>query len=758
MFREETTAGIAQVPTQPDQYPHAMPVQSRNSRGSGVMPWFYAFFFVSGFCSILYELVWLRLSMAQFGVTTVLTATFLSVFMAGIGLGSWIAGRWLRREASGLTVRPIVLYAASELLIGVSAFLVPYELRFGHEILLRLGRDAAWTSSGYSCFSGIWLALSLAPWCVCMGATFPIAMSALRAAGGEDQHSFSYLYLANVLGAVAGATLPLLLIEQFGFLRTLWFGALLNATIATCAVSRSRSFDFRKEGAVPASAHTRKDGEFHHRGASTRWLLFATGLTSMGMEVVWIRIFTPYLGTVVYAFAAILGVYLLATFVGTKLYRRGVFGGQAADGGIWLLLGVSGLLPLIFADPKLAMPRLLRVAFGVIPLATAAGFATPMLVDRESRGDPSLAGSAYAINVLGCILGPLAAGFLLLPNMSERWALVTLSIPWLVIGSFRGVTEAGSGKKRGAWQKFPVAIAFLVAAGAIFFGKGFEGKFRDRRVLRDSTATVIATGSERSSKRLLVNGYGMSSLTPITKMMAHLPLAFASAPRNALVICFGMGTTHRSVLSWGIDSTVVELTPSVPRLFSYYHADGDQLLQSPRSTVIIDDGRRYLERSRETYDVITIDPPPPVEAAGSSLLYSQEFYKIARQRLSSRGILQQWLPGGDVVISSAVARALTESFPYVRAFGTFDRYGIHFLASRQPLPLVSGFELANRLPPSAVLDLLEWGPRTSAAEQFDLILRNEIPVERLIANSPLTSALTDDHPVNEYFLLRSWRR
>ena len=77
-------------------------------------------------------------------------------------------------------------------------------------------------------------------------------------------------------GAVAGATLPLLLIEQFGFRRTLWFGALLNATIATCAVSRSRSFDFRKEGAVPASAHTRKDGKFHHRGTSTRWLLFAT--------------------------------------------------------------------------------------------------------------------------------------------------------------------------------------------------------------------------------------------------------------------------------------------------------------------------------------------------------------------------------------------------------------------------------------------------------------------------------------------------
>ena len=55
------------------------------------MAWFFFFFFVSGFCSVLYELIWLRLSMAQFGVTTALTSMVLSVFMAGLGLGSWLA-------------------------------------------------------------------------------------------------------------------------------------------------------------------------------------------------------------------------------------------------------------------------------------------------------------------------------------------------------------------------------------------------------------------------------------------------------------------------------------------------------------------------------------------------------------------------------------------------------------------------------------------------------------------------------------------
>ena len=758
MSHEEAIArSVTQPPPVKSRY---NPVQFDNSRVGFVMPWFYAFFFISGFCGILYELVWLRLAMARFGVTTGLTAMFLSVFMAGIGLGSWIAGVWLCHDDSRLTVRPIILYAATELLIGLSAFLVPYELLVGHVILLRLDNNIAWTSLGYSCFSGMWLAVSLAPWCACMGATFPIAMSALRSTGGGDQHSFSYLYLANVLGAMAGATFPLLLIEEFGFLRTLWIGALLNATIAACAVSRSRCLDFRGEGAV-ISAHAPPDGHVRCRGMSTRWLLFATGLTSMGMEVVWIRIFTPYLGTVVYAFAAILGVYLLATFVGTKLYRRGVLGGRSADNVIWLFWGVSGFLPLLSSEPMLSIPRLLRLPLGVFPLAMAAGFATPMLVDRESQGDPSRAGSAYAINVLGCILGPLAAGFLLLPSMGERWAVVTLCVPWIVIGSFRRVIEAGGGKRPVAWRSLSVAIGLiglLVAGVAIFFGSGFEGQFPDRRVLRDSTATVTAMGTDRLSKQLLVNGYGMSILSPSTKMMAHLPLAFARAPRNALVICFGMGTTHRSVLSWRIDSTVVELVPSVPRLFSYYHSDGDRLLKSPRSRLIIDDGRRYLERSKETYDVITIDPPPPVEAAGSSLLYSREFYEIAKRRLTSDGVLQQWLPGGDEVTRSAVARALTESFPHVRAFVSFGAFGIHFLASRQPLPQTSGLELAGRLPPSAVVDLVEWGPRTTAEQQFDLILRNEIPVERLIADFPRTPGLRDDLPVNEYFLLRSWNR
>ena len=135
-------------------------------------------------------------------------------------------------------------------------------------------------------------------------------------------------------------------------------------------------------------------------------------------------------------------------------------------------------------------------------------------------------------------------------------------------------------------------------------------------------------------RQLFVNGVAITVLTPATKMMAHLPLASLDhKPRNALAICFGMGTSFRSLLSWDIPVTAVELVPSVPRVFSYFHSDTPELLHSPLAHVIIDDGRRYLERTAEQYDVITIDPPPPIEAAGSSLRYSKEFYSTLKPRL-----------------------------------------------------------------------------------------------------------------------------
>lgn len=733
------------------------------------MLWFFLFFIVSGFCSILYELVWLRLSMAAFGVTTALTSIVLSVFMTGLGLGSWGSGRLIRRYQERLPLSPLFLYAAIELFIGVSALLVPTELQWGRAIT---GHLSGTSSFAYYFSSGLCVTAALLPWTSLMGATIPVGMLAIARTGkAESKRTFSYLYLANVTGALVGTIVPLLLIELRGFHGTLRTGAALNFALAVCAAGLAFAWRKTTSPATSAIADATSQDALPADAKSSRnilLLLFGTGLTSMGMELVWIRQFTPYLGTVVYAFAAILGVYLGATSIGAAIYRRWSRSHSQELGWVWGLLGLCGLLPLfavnpsvtwwpspptLYGDPQISIWPFLRLVVGIAPFSGVLGFLTPMLVDRWSGGDPERVGSAYAVNVLGCIAGPLVSGFLLLPVLDERIVLFLLALPWL----WRAIKSA---RAQGQSARTPVvAWSYATMVGGLVLlatSHGFEDQFQSPKVLRDHTATVIAANS-RTGKRLLVNGVGMTALTPITKMMAHLSMASLDRkPQNALIICFGMGTTFRSFLSWGVPATAVELVPSVPRLFPFFHPDAPALLQSPNAHVVIDDGRRYLERTTEQYDVIAIDPPPPIEAAGSSLLYTKEFYTTIRRRLKPGGILQQWFPEDkkDTVVS-AVAKSLQESFPHVRSFPSMYGWGIHFLASDQPIPQRSPEELVTRMPATAVDDLMEWGPYRDPLTQFASVVGREIPMESLIARVPDAPAMEDDRPVNEYYLLRS---
>lgn len=719
------------------------------------MTWFSAFFFLSGLCSIVYELVWLRLAMAKFGVTTALVSIVLSVFMAGLGLGSWAAGVALRRYGDRIQSSPLRLYGFLELLIGISALTVPLELAWGSQLLGQVSGRVSISSGTFYLMSGGWLALTLIPWCACMGATIPVAMFAIRRMHGESGRSFSFLYLANVIGAVAGACVAPVLIEIYGFHGTLRTGAILNGLIFVTAFIVSFSLGGRRSPATssttaqPANPPAPASGFSSDRAALL--LLFTTGLATMGMEVIWIRLFTFFIGPVVYSFAMILAAYLIATFAGSTGYRIWSRRENRRESRLlWVSLSLCGLLPLLTADSRIVMNSNLRVFLGVAPFAAVIGFLTPMLVDRWSAGDPDRAGRAYAVNVLGCIVGPLVAGFVLLPLFGEHLSMLLLVLPWFAMAMF------GGGKEEPALQTASVAGLVIAALTLFFFTKDYEALYGDGVTLRDSTATVIATG-QGMRKLLLVNGIGMTVLTPVTKMMAHFTAThLPEAPRNALVICFGMGTTFRSAMSWGIPVTVVELVPSVPKLFHYFHSDSAQLVASPRAHIIIDDGRRFLDRSKEKFDMIIIDPPPPIEAAGSSLLYSREFYSLVRDHLAPGGILQQWLFQGDDADRASATRSLLEVFPYVRVYASvFGDTGYHYLASVSPIPERRAKELVARMPSSAVSDMMEWGPARTPEEQYNLMLSHEISPKELIALSPEMPALDDDHPINEYNRLRT---
>lgn len=745
------------------------------------MSWFALFFFLSGNCSLVCEIVWIRLSMASFGVNATVMSVMLSIFMAGLGLGSYAAGRLRGRAGGGAPGRYLRWYALCELLIGVSG-VVMVPLFTAGEAVTRAGWfSLAWGSFGHHAVAGLLLTVIVLPWAVCMGATFPLALAALEdQPQGQRATSFSFLYRANLLGATAGTFCAAFAwIELLGLRGTLWANAGLNLLIALLAWRLSRRRAGASLATAPAPAAAAREpaqpgpsclGSIPAAGA----LLLLCGFVSMGLEVVWIRLYTPRMGTSVYAFASVLIVYLLTSYGGTSYYRYLVrVGRQPPLDTLLLLLAGSCALALPATDQRLAdlcpglSMSLLPLLAGVGPFCFLAGMLTPMIIDQHAQGDATLAGQAYARNILGCILGPLAVGFVLLPWAGERVTTVLLLLPLFALALAYQVRRLAAGVQVAPTARHTVrsltrlgpalAVLLLLCAGVHTPYDAAQPWVRDYRLKRDYEATALAVTDTAGNRSLYVNGIGMTETTPITKAMAHLPLAHLEhAPERLLVICFGMGTTFRAGLTWDISVDAVDLIPSVPLFFDYFFPEAPQLLASPKARIITDDGRRFLIRTQKRYDVITIDPPPPPDAAASGLLYSTGFYRLAKARLKPGGILQQWYPQGDEETQAALTLALTASFRHVRVFSSVEGWGLHFLASDSPIAVRSATELVARCPVRAQADLIEWGPKRTAAEQFGLILQGELPVAQVAAKAPLAVMLTDDRPVNEYYLVRQW--
>jgi spermidine synthase/MFS family permease len=721
-------------------------------------------FFLSGFCSLAYQVVWTRMAFASFGIITPVLSVVLSVFMLGLAVGAWAGGRFIASLVEKTGLSAVAFYAGAELLIGLGAFAVPKLFAAGEYFLLAAGQT---NSLGYLSLSALVLAFSILPWCVFMGATFPLMMAYIREQDPYNTQSFSFLYLANVLGAMSGTLLTaVVLVELLGFRHTLWVAAAGNFTITVIG-----GYLGWKQRGFPAIALAEAErsagpGNLSSPGNSRRrlikWILFSTGFAAMAMEVVWTRAFTPVLKTQVYSFAIIVFTYLGATFLGSWRYRRDLRRNcPNSTGTLISALAMTVFLPALANDPRLVAAyywtssmdafSAIIVLASLCPFCALLGYLTPGLIDEYAAGHPQTAGQAYAINVLGCILGPLFACYVLLPWCSERQALILLGLPFLVLGFVLY-------RHRFQWQRWGMGLATgVVLAWAVFGSEDFEGMLfkttKHTTVRRDYTASVISFG-EGSGRFLLVNGIGMTRLTPITKFMVHLPLAFHTGPpESALIICFGMGTSYRSALSWNIDTTTVELVPSVIKAFGFYHADAARFINDPNGHVVVDDGRRFLKRTSRKYDIIVVDPPPPVEAAGSSLLYSKEFYELAKQHLKPGGILQMWFPGGEVLTGQAVTRSINESFPHVRCFLSVAGWGVHILASSAPIEQLDANQLAARMPESAKKDLLEWNDSQDAPAYIGPVVNREVFVPKLLNPDPKVQ-ITDDQPYNEYFLLR----
>jgi hypothetical protein len=161
---------------------------------------------------------------------------------------------------------------------------------------------------------------------------------------------------------------------------------------------------------------------------------------------------------------------------------------------------------------------------------------------------------------------------------------------------------------------------------------------------------------------------------------------------------------------------------------------------------VIDDGRRFLSRTGEQFDLVTIDPPPPIEAAGSSLLYAREFYEVMKKKLKKGALLQQWFPGGPGVECEAIARSLDSRLPLCESLRFGERLG-------NSLPRVDGADShARRETVYARIrqrPSKDWWSGKKAPIQtssFTAFISKEIPIKTLMPGKT-EQMISDDRPI-----------
>jgi tetratricopeptide (TPR) repeat protein len=192
------------------------------------------------------------------------------------------------------------------------------------------------------------------------------------------------------------------------------------------------------------------------------------------------------------------------------------------------------------------------------------------------------------------------------------------------------------------------------------------------------TTTVAVFDDDRGelkSTRLILNGVNMSGDTIKARkymtLLSYVPLLLTENPKNVLVICFGTGLTAGAAGAYPeLDLVdVVDISPGVFKAGKFFNSTNHNVINNPKVNKIIQDGRQHLLTTSTTYDVITAEPPPPMNA-GSVNLYTREYYELTKRALNPGGIVSQWIPlhSQNETHIYQNFRTFLESFPYAMAW------------------------------------------------------------------------------------------
>jgi spermidine synthase len=757
-----------------------------------------ALFFLSGACGLVYEVVWMRMLTLVFGATAFATATILASFFAGLALGSLFFGR-----AADRSPNPLALYAALEAGVGTFAFLMPFLLTGVTAVYVAVAR---YTHLGFYPLSLLRLLLCfpvlLVPTTL-MGGTLPVIVKFFVQQDDRLGLSVGRLYAVNTFGAVLGAIAAgFILILILGVRETAYAAGLMNLVLAAIVFGLSRLPE--PEAAIPASqaepatpasqegveVNAIEPAEMqilsHTVARLCLWAIGLSGLVALALEVLWTRALVYFLDNSTHAFTTMLAAFLLGIALGSAVVAW--FADKriplvTAFGLVEVSIGLSALVaipilarstPVLTGLESHALDSTLLWKWSALRFVQSLsvmlvptlfmGMTVPLaakLYARELSQLGASLGRVYSVNTIGGVLGSLAAGFVLIPLLGVRNGIVLVAALSTLVGGVLLLSEPLlSG--RILVKASTAAVVVLVFAGTAWLGakRLILASYRERAdaetVLsyQEGIGSTVKVFRDKHGEKLLsIDGFPVAGTTrgmvDAQESLGNVPLLLSdvTSPRVNL-IGFGAGGASWEALQYLVASVdCVELVPAVIDAAKWFPEVNHRVLSEPKYHLIMGDGRNYAMVTDKRYDVISIDATSP-KMAGNGSLYTLEFYRLIKRRLSQDGLVVQWLPFhllSDAEVKMT-ARTFMAAFPHTTLWlsplryhgllvGTQKKLEIDVAALREKLERPGVRQELRRVGVLAPLDFL--------AE----FVMGEDDLRHYVAGARLN---TDNHPYLEF--------
>ncbi len=423
-----------------------------------------------------------------------------------------------------------------------------------------------------------------------------------------------------------------------------------------------------------------------------RWLLLAyavSGAAALVYEVAWMRVLGDMLGSTAFASGTMLAAFMTGLGIGSllggvlaKRVAKPLHAAAFAEVAV-AVCSVLALVALVWLPPVFFdMLRSARVSpLGFFSLQFGASFAIMLLptiamgttfpLIMEAVGKRShfgrWAGMLYTANTAGAILGSLAAGFVLIPLLRVKGALIVAALLSVAAAALVSRIAARTEQWKPASLMWISGIALAALAGVtlvpatppLVVGLTALDRFESSeqfaqlqgqvKLLYDddgiySRVSVLEypDGTRALRNGAMIEGSNAPADRLTTALLAALPYASARSRATGMVVGLGTGYTPQVLLGLGTPSvTTVEINPAVVSAAQFFA--GKVLQGDPRWRLVIDDARAHLLTTRDTYDVITSEPSWPI-SAGVAPLFTREFMAAVRTRLNPGGVFCQWLP------------------------------------------------------------------------------------------------------------------